>query len=330
MSPEQPQQGRPRAPFDWRQWDRLLVATTPPGMARLARIYEPDALLDLDGLTDVDTEVFVARVADVLEEGAADGAALIEVRFGFGASQALFRPDFMQLFREAERRVRERYPKLVAEAIGWLNPVNDPGRLLEEERRLEECLRAAREGLAGVDFRVDPYDTEADPGLWEVAYGWAARAADAGLGVTVHVGEFSPANLGAALRVPGLKRIGHGVYAVWEPRLLEQLVNSGVTIECCLTCNVILGAVASYAEHPIRRFVEAGVPVTLNTDLPVHLGTTIGREYAIAAALGFSPVELLEFTRNAVAASFTSGERRAALVEELAQWEARLPQSGKR
>jgi adenosine deaminase len=172
---------------------------------------------------------------------------------------------------------------------------------------------------------VDPYETEADPGLWAVAYRWAARAADAGLGITVHAGEFSPANLAAALRVPGLKRVGHGVYAASEPHLLEQLVNSGATAECCLTCNVILGAVPSYEEHPIRKFVEAGVPVTLNTDLPVHVATTIGREYAIAAALGFSPAELLGFTRNAIAASFTSEERRSSLLEDLAHWEARLP-----
>jgi hypothetical protein len=314
-----------RPQFDWRDWAGSVMADTPPGMARLARIYEPDATLDLRGRTDADPEVFISRVAAVLQEGAADGAWLIEVRFGFGGTQVMFRPNFMPLFREAERRVRERYPKLVAEAIGWLNPVGDPGRLVEEERRLDACLRMAAEGLAGVDFRVDPYETEADPALWAVAYRWAARAAGAGLGVTVHAGEFSPANLAAALRVPGLKRVGHGVYAASEPRLLEQLAKSGATVECCITCNVVLGAVPSYEQHPIRTFAAAGVPVTLNTDLPVHVGTTIGREYAIAAALGFSPAELLGFTRNAVAASFTPEERRTALMEDLAHWEARLP-----
>jgi adenosine deaminase len=54
--------------------------------------------------------------------------------------------------------------------------------------------------------------------------------------------------------------------------------------------------------------------VTLNTDLPVHVCTTIGREYAIAAALGFSPNDLLGFTRNAIGAAFTTSERRAALL----------------
>src|SRR5205823_8449566 len=128
------------------------------GMRRLERIYEPDGGLDLDGLSDADPGTLVERVADVLEEGAADGAILIEVRFG---GNQLLRPDLMPLFREAERRVRQRHPGLHAEAIGYLGLIDDPGRLLVEERRLEACLRAAADGLGGVDFRVDPYDSEA-------------------------------------------------------------------------------------------------------------------------------------------------------------------------
>jgi adenosine deaminase len=63
--------------------------------------------------------------------------------------------------------------------------------------------------------------------------------------------------------------------------------------------------------------VEYGIPATLNTDLPIHLGTTIGREYAIAAALGFSTTELSTFTRNAIEASFTTAARRTGLLAEL-------------
>jgi adenosine deaminase len=289
-------------------------------MGRLAGIYAPDVTLDLDGVSEADPDDFVARVADTLAEGAAAGAVLVEVRFGHTATPSP--SDLMPLFREAERWVRERYPRLRAEAIGYLGLVGDRERLRAAERQLEACLRAAPAGLAGVDFRVDPYDTEADPALWATAYRWAERAADAGLGITVHAGEFSTANLSAALRVPGLRRLGHAVYAASDPRLLEQLAGSGATVECSLSCNVVLGAVPSYEAHPIRRFVEHGIPVTLNTDLPVHAATTIGREYAIVAALGFSPAELLGFTRNAICASFTTAERRAALLDELRQWEA--------
>lgn len=145
----------------------------------------------------------------------------------------------------------------------------------------------------------------------------AERVAQAGLGITVHVGEFSPANLRAALHIPGLKRLGHAVYATSDPRLLDELAQAGVAVECSLTSNVVLGGAASIIAHPIRQLAARGIPVTLNTDLPVHLDTTIGREYGIAAALGISPAELLAITRDAVRASFTTGERQTELLAEL-------------
>jgi len=244
---------------------------------------------------------------------------LVEVRFGAGGL-ALRQHGFMALFREAERQVQARYPRFCAEAIGYLQLASDPARLQDAERQLARCLGLAKEGLAGIDLMVAPYAREADPGLWAVLYRWAERAADAGLGITVHAGEFSAANLGAALRVPGLRRIGHAVYAAADPLLLEQLAESQVTVECCLSCNVVLGAVPSYEAHPIRQFVAAGIPVTLNTDDPVRVWTTIGREYAIAAALGFSPAELVGFTRNAIAASFASEARREMLMRDVDRW----------
>ncbi len=140
---------------------------------------------------------------------------------------------------------------------------------------------------------------------------------DAGLGVTAHAGEFSPANIAAVLRLPGIQRLGHAVYAAEDAYLLEQLAHSGVTVECALACNVVLGAVPSYEDHPIRRFVSCDIPVALATDDPVRVDTTIGREYAVAAALGFSEADLLRFTQNAIKVAFVSRDRRTSLIEEL-------------
>lgn len=304
-----------RAPYDWRAWARHVMEDVTPGRARLAAIYQPDEALGVDRSIDRDPELFVARIADVLEEAAADGTVYAEVRFGADRLVAL--PDFMALFRQAERRVQERYPHLRAEALGHLSLWDDLERLHAEGQKLEACLRAARDGFGGVDLLVNPYDATDDPALWHVAYDWAERAAAEGLGVTVHAGEFGTASVAAALQTPGLRRVGHGTHIATEPHLLDQLVRSGATLECSLTCNVVLGSAASYEAHPIRRFVEAGVPVILNTDLPVHVCTTIGREYAVAAALGFAPVDLLGFTRNAILAAFTSADRRARLLSEI-------------
>jgi adenosine deaminase len=303
-----------REPYDWRSWARRLLVETPPGMARLyAMAANRCADSNVVDALDADPEMFVARVVDLLEEGAADGAVLIELLFG---GQTIRRPDFMACFRQAEREVQQRYPALRAEA---LIAANRPAEAEWIERLLPICLAQAGEGLAGINIIAEPYDAEAD---WRPVYRWAERAAAAGLGITAHAGEFSTANVAAALRVPGLTRIGHGVYAAQDARLLEELARSGVSVECNLSCNVILGAVEAYEEHPIRQFLAYNIPVTLNTDDPVRVWTTIGREYAVAAALGFSPAELLSFTRNAVNAAFVSVERRAALLHEIDAWEA--------
>lgn len=310
-------------PYNWREWARHLLAETSPGKNRLLGMYMPDAHLDLDGVPADAPEYIIAKMADALEESAADGAVLVELRFGTGGL-ALLQPDFMALFREAEQQVQARYPWFHAEAMGFLPLANDPASLSTAEDQLERCLQLADEGLAGIDFLVAPYATEADPALWAIVYRWAERATEAGLGITLHAGEFSTANIAAALRVPGLRRLGHAVYAAVDKWLLEQLARSGVTVECCLSCNVILGAVPSYEAHPIRQFVAWGIPVTLNTDNPVRVWTTIGREYTIATALGFSLRDLVTFTCNAIEASFTSAARRSILMQEIQRWEAGL------
>ena len=296
-------EGRPS--YDWRSWARRMMAETPPGIARLRRLGEiqPTPPRSYDN-----AEHFVAWVEDALEEAAADGAVLVEVRFG---KQEVLRPGFMALFREAERRVRARHPAVCAAAIVILMPWQTPELLA---RLLDACVRAAEDGLAGIDLLYEPYDAEA---AWEPMYRAAGRAADAGLGVTAHAAEFSTANCAAALRVPGLRRIGHAVYAARDPRLLDLLTKSGVTVECSLSCNVVLGAVPSYEAHPIHQFVERGIPVALCSDVPVQMATTIGREYALAHALGFTPADLLGFTANAIRASFTPPARKAALLAAL-------------
>jgi adenosine deaminase len=304
-----------RSPFDWRDAAGRAMKEVPPGFRRLGAIYRPDSNLGIDRSLDDSSEPFIERIMAVLEEAAAGGAIYIEVRCG--ADRLLALPEFMSHFRTAERRVRARYSRFHAEALAHLAVRDDAALVQAEEQKLEACLRAARDGLAGIDLLVNPYDTTADPALWAVAYRWAERAASHGLGITVHAGEFGTTSIPAALQTPGLRRIGHGTHIADDPDLLDLVARCGVTLECSLTCNVVLGSAPSYEAHPICRFVEAGIPVTLNTDLPVHVCTTIEREYAIGARLGFSRSDLIGFTRNAIHAAFTTPARRTALLAEL-------------
>ena len=104
--------------------------------------------------------------------------------------------------------------------------------------------------------------------------------------------------------LPTVKRIGHGVHVAADPRLIDMVLKRDVTLECCLTSNVVLGAVSSFNDHPIRLLMEAGISVTLASDDPIRLCTSIGREYEIAMRLGIGTEKLMEMSTNGIRASF--------------------------
>lgn len=145
------------------------------------------------------------------------------------------------------------------------------------------------------------------------------RARAAGLHSVPHAGETTgPQTIWDALDALGAERIGHGTSAVADPALLRHLAEQQVPIEVCPTSNIATRCVASYEAHPLRAMVDAGLLVTINSDDPHFFGTTLSREYEIAAAmLGLDEAGIAQLARNAVAASFLSDTTKAALDAEI-------------
>jgi adenosine deaminase len=130
-------------------------------------------------------------------------------------------------------------------------------------------------------------------------------AADAGLGCTVHAGEWAgPESVRGGLELP-VSRIAHGVRSIEDPPLVEELAERGIFLECCPTSNVTLGIYPSYEEHPLPQLVDAGVRVTLGSDDPPYFGASIGGEYELCRKhFGFGDDELKSITRTAIDAAF--------------------------
>jgi aminodeoxyfutalosine deaminase len=145
----------------------------------------------------------------------------------------------------------------------------------------------------------------------------AARAA--GLHSLPHAGETTgPETVWDALRELGAERIGHGTSAAQDPALLEHLAATGIALEVCPSSNIATRAVATLEEHPLRLFREAGVVVTINSDDPPMFGTTLNREYEIAAdLLDLDEAGVADLARTAVQVSFAPDEVKARILDEI-------------
>ena len=143
-------------------------------------------------------------------------------------------------------------------------------------------------------------------------------AAAAGLGCTIHAGEWGgPESVRAALALP-VTRIAHGVRAVEDPALVRELAARGMVLDTCPTSNVVLGLYPSYEAHPLPRLRAAGVKVTLGSDDPPYFGATLGGEYAVCAErMGLHDEDLRDITATALDAAFCDEGLRAALHARL-------------
>lgn len=126
-----------------------------------------------------------------------------------------------------------------------------------------------------------------------------AAAQHHGLHRTIHAGEgLGPRSVRDAIQLLGVERIGHGVRAVEDPSLVALMAERHIPVEVCPTSNIRTGLYKSYAGHPLKALLEAGVPVTLNTDDPTFFGTTLADEYGHLREMGLPDSAVLEIIRN--------------------------------
>jgi aminodeoxyfutalosine deaminase len=132
-----------------------------------------------------------------------------------------------------------------------------------------------------------------------------AEAREAGLRLTNHAGETTgPEAIREALSI-GSERIGHALSAVQDPALMQDLETRQIPLELNPTSNVRTGVCDSFAVHPLRRYFDAGLLVTLNSDDPAFFGSDLAHEYLLAhTRQGFSPRELQQLAANSIRASF--------------------------
>lgn len=260
-------------------------------------------------------EDFGRLTAAVLEESAASGVVYTETflspDFCGGRDLGAWR-DYLAAIEEAAASAEKRHGIILR---GIVTPIRHFGP--DKARETARCaVETAGAFITG--FGIGGDEKAGEPG----DFAWAFDAArEAGLGLTAHAGEWrGPESVRAALAAFRPSRIGHGVRAIEDARLVDELAEAGTILEVCPGSNIALGIYPDWQSHPIDRLRKAGVAVTFSTDDPPYFSTTMhAEETRLAEAFGWESADFLGIHRAAARAAFCDDETRAGILKKLEQ-----------
>jgi adenosine deaminase len=199
------------------------------------------------------------------------------------------------------------------------------GLVLDHSRRrpVERAwatLRLAESYVSAGVLAVGLSGNEAYPGDPFAPVFGAARSA--GLHVVHHAGEAAgPASIRQAITAGGAERLGHGIRVLDDDKLTAEVVGLGIPLEVCPHSNVLLGLVPSLPEHPLPRLLDAGLFVTVNTDIPAMTGVALAEEYRqLRHTFGYDDAVIADIARAGVRASFAPADVKAQLLSRIDAW----------
>jgi len=315
------------------------------GSLRLATIKEiaqqhaltvPDSIVDLSGLVQVQDadpltfnnflekfrtlrlfyrspEVIRRVTSEAVEDAARDNVRYLELRF---TPVALSRMEDFPM-REVMDWVitsTQEAAKQYGIKVNLLASVNrhESPELAEQVAAL--AVDSMSRGVVGLDLAGNEAEFDCKPFI-----GIFKEARQAGLRLSVHAGEWGPAdNVRRAIEQIDTDRIGHGVRVMQDPSVVALARERGVTFEVCVTSNYQSGVVPSLMEHPLPSMIEAGLDVTINTDDPSISRITLSREYQAVCEDLKVPMDVLkERVVAAARAAFLPPQERDTMVTAL-------------
>jgi adenosine deaminase len=290
-------------------WPPELHATDERGWFRFQRLY------DIARSVLRRPEDVRRLLREAAEDEAAEGSGWLEIQVdpsGYAARFGGLTPT-VDLVLDAARDAEE----ATGVGIGVIIAANRTRHPLDAKTLARLAARYADRGVVGFGLSNDErrgraYDFEG-----------AFRIADrAGLLSDPHGGELlGPASVRECVETLGAHRIGHGVRAVEDPRLLDLLASRGVTLEVCPSSNVGLGVVAAPEDVPVRALFDAGVRIALGADDPLLFGSRLNRQYELARGVhGFSDPELAELARCSVRGSAAPEDVKKGLLGRIDAW----------
>ena len=300
-----------------REHDLELPAYDVAGLDPLVKVYEQlkdlGAVLEAFGIArkSLVSPPVVERIAgELFEDANAQNIKLLEVRFSPDWAFSGHRLDWDAAL-EAILRAKQRAATRLGMAIGLIAITSRGLGASSCERTVDWAIRW-KDHLHGVDLAdgEDAYPIKDFVGPM-------LRAKEAGLKVTVHSGEDTPASAVVdTIRALNPDRIGHGTHLIEDRAAVELARERGVTLEMCPWSNYLTNSVKRIEDHPLKRLFDLGIKVTISSDDPEVLDTNLNNEYRIAhEILGLSLAEIAACNRHAVEASFIPEAEKRAVAE---------------
>jgi adenosine deaminase len=183
----------------------------------------------------------------------------------------------------------------------------------DAEKTLDVAL-GFRDQIAGVG--LDSSEAGHPPSKFKRVF---SRARDAGLFLTAHAGEEGPPSyVWEALDVLGVKRIDHGNRSLEDNSLVARLAGERMALTVCPLSNLRLRVIDELIHHPLRRMMDKGLMVTVNSDDPAYFGGYVNDNYrAVGSALSLTREEIIALARNSVQASLLSAAAKAEVLAEI-------------
>jgi len=291
------------------EWPPELSAADEKGWFRFQRLYDIARSV-------LRTEAGVRRLLlEAAQDDAREGSRWLEIQVDPSGYAAHFRgiTAFTDLVLDAAAAATQQTGVAVSVVIA-ANRTRHP-----LDARTLARLAAQYAGRGVVGFGLSNDERRGDTMAFAPAFAIADRA---GLLTAPHGGELcGPQNVWSCLDALGARRIGHGVRSVEDPRLMDRLAASGVTLELCPASNVSLGVYQRPADVPLRQLVDAGISLALGADDPLLFGSRLLDQYESAREVhGFSDPELAELARMSIRGSAAPTDVRASLLTEVDDW----------
>jgi adenosine deaminase len=177
---------------------------------------------------------------------------------------------------------------------------------------LERMAEVRKEGVIGIG--IGGWEPGFPPEMFENVY---ERARALGFFTTAHAGEAAgPASVWGAVRALRVDRIGHGTRAVEDTELVRHLAAARIPVELCPLSNLRTGVITSLDAHPVRRYFDLGIPISLNTDDPLFFGNSLVDEFvAVQRFHRFSRDEVRRLILSSIDSSWLAADRKTRLLE---------------